>query len=254
MIQPRLGSLFEPSPNDGAESGPEFAREKENDSGAQSSGLSPQPREFTRTALQPVTEPPSTGPESIAATEISQAVLSRVAAQDPPTPPAIFAAIAPPTSPKSESVAIQSPQLAAPVILRAPQALPPRIELAIPRTESYQPPSLAMPSISHNKSAAVQLNYEEDRSDAAVARRRPPVQPDFLSMAVRAESPAKPKAMQNLRRELQRMNSTAAPVIRVTIGRVEVRAVMPPQLAAAPQPETKRAPLLALDEYLKQRS
>ena len=42
------------------------------------------------------------------------------------------------------------------------------------------------------------------------------------------------------------------PTIRVTIGRVEVRAVMPP--APEPAPPTRHAPQLSLDDYLKQRS
>lgn len=43
-----------------------------------------------------------------------------------------------------------------------------------------------------------------------------------------------------------------APTIKITIGRVDVRAVMQPQPAPRPTPE--RRPALSLDEYLKQRS
>jgi hypothetical protein len=48
--------------------------------------------------------------------------------------------------------------------------------------------------------------------------------------------------------------SNAPPVIRVTIGRIEVRAIMAP--AAPPQPSSRKtaAGTLSLEEYLKQRS
>ena len=43
-----------------------------------------------------------------------------------------------------------------------------------------------------------------------------------------------------------------APTIKITIGRVDVRAVMQPQ--SAPRPAPERKPSLSLDEYLKRRS
>jgi hypothetical protein len=46
--------------------------------------------------------------------------------------------------------------------------------------------------------------------------------------------------------------SVSAPAIRVTIGRVEVRAVMPPM--ATPKSESPPAPKLSLEDYLKQRN
>jgi hypothetical protein len=45
--------------------------------------------------------------------------------------------------------------------------------------------------------------------------------------------------------------SSSPPAVRVTIGRVEVRAVQPP---APPPPSAPRGPALSLDDYLKQRS
>jgi phage tail sheath protein FI len=44
-------------------------------------------------------------------------------------------------------------------------------------------------------------------------------------------------------------NPPAAPTIRVTIGRIEVRAVMPPAMPA--KERTRTAPKLSLDEYLR---
>ena len=46
----------------------------------------------------------------------------------------------------------------------------------------------------------------------------------------------------------------APPVIRVTIGRVDVRAEFPPAAAPRPAPARRAAPALSLDDYLKQRS
>ncbi len=50
------------------------------------------------------------------------------------------------------------------------------------------------------------------------------------------------------------LNTTAsAPTIRVTIGRIEVRAIQPPASSSAPRPARTRRPTLSLSEYLKQR-
>ncbi len=53
-------------------------------------------------------------------------------------------------------------------------------------------------------------------------------------------------------RHARRPAESPAPVIRVTIGRVEVRAVTPP--APAPRAPARPAPALSLDDYLKQQS
>lgn len=47
--------------------------------------------------------------------------------------------------------------------------------------------------------------------------------------------------------------SPEPPVIRVTIGRVNVRAVVPPSPPKPPRPASAREPTLTLEEYLKQR-
>jgi hypothetical protein len=51
---------------------------------------------------------------------------------------------------------------------------------------------------------------------------------------------------------LQHANTRPAPLIRVTIGRIDVRAVLPP--AQPPRRTTSTRPKLTLDEYLKQRN
>ncbi|EFH84853.1 hypothetical protein [Ktedonobacter racemifer] len=48
--------------------------------------------------------------------------------------------------------------------------------------------------------------------------------------------------------------STSAPTIRVTIGRIEVRAVMPTKEATVGPPSTRPRPKLSLDDYLKQQN
>lgn len=48
--------------------------------------------------------------------------------------------------------------------------------------------------------------------------------------------------------------STSAPTIRVTIGRIEVRAIMPTKEPTARPPSTRPRPKLSLDDYLKQQN
>lgn len=49
--------------------------------------------------------------------------------------------------------------------------------------------------------------------------------------------------------------TASSPAIHVTIGRVEVRAVVPPQRPASPQPAARKAPhVIPLDDYLRQQS
>lgn len=49
-------------------------------------------------------------------------------------------------------------------------------------------------------------------------------------------------------------NASGSPAIRVTIGRIEVRAILPPTPAAERAAPARAGPPLSLDEYLKQRS
>ncbi len=61
-----------------------------------------------------------------------------------------------------------------------------------------------------------------------------------------------PYQFQNSKKQ-QEKSASEAPTIRVTIGRIEVRAVTTPQPSRRPVPK-KTAPSLSLDDYLKQRS
>lgn len=65
-------------------------------------------------------------------------------------------------------------------------------------------------------------------------------------------SPVMPTHDLSVGRSLQHANTTPAPLIRVTIGRIDVRAVLPP--AQLPRRTASTKPKLTLDEYLKQRN
>ncbi len=62
-----------------------------------------------------------------------------------------------------------------------------------------------------------------------------------------------PNPFQYSRNKLKKQSGPPTPTIRVTIGRIEVRAVTAPQTPRRPAP-IKAAPSLSLDDYLKQRS
>jgi len=70
-----------------------------------------------------------------------------------------------------------------------------------------------------------------------------------------SESFSEPLAIQPRRRKgfspLEQRSSTSAPIIRVTIGRVEVRAIHPP--APAPKSTKPVQPKLSLEDYLRKR-
>jgi hypothetical protein len=70
-----------------------------------------------------------------------------------------------------------------------------------------------------------------------------------------SESFSEPLAIQHRRRKgfspLEQRSSTSAPIIRVTIGRVEVRAIHPP--APVPKSVKPAAPRLSLEDYLRKR-
>jgi len=64
-----------------------------------------------------------------------------------------------------------------------------------------------------------------------------------------------PPALPVLGRELPRLaQRSAPPTVRVTIGRIEVRAALPAQPAATRGPPSPRRPALSLDDYLKRRN
>jgi hypothetical protein len=80
------------------------------------------------------------------------------------------------------------------------------------------------------------------------AQVRPPIETTLPPPATAAPA-SRPRAEgRSLRRELPQRAAEPAPTIAVTIGRVEVRAVMPP---APAKPAPPRSTLRSLDDYLK---
>jgi len=59
--------------------------------------------------------------------------------------------------------------------------------------------------------------------------------------------------LRTARSNISEISSEISPTIRVTIGRVDVRAVLSEQPARRAQPEAHK-PAVSLEEYLKQRS
>ena len=95
--------------------------------------------------------------------------------------------------------------------------------------------------------APVKLPVSNTEDAAAITPRVAP-SPDSASPPGRAD-PAERRA--RAQRDEGPPNDEAA--VRVTIGRVEVRAVFPPAVPIA-QPKSKTAPVMPLEEYLKQRN
>jgi hypothetical protein len=87
----------------------------------------------------------------------------------------------------------------------------------------------------------------ESAPSAALAPTPPPDGGDRSNISPRPRSARRDgRAPQD---RLGESSSVAPPIIRVTIGRVEVRTAAPPQLIQLP----KRQPTLSLDEYLTDR-
>ena len=105
-------------------------------------------------------------------------------------------------------------------------------------------PRLAVVRVGSDQTAVFPTRVMND-----ISARTPPLLPD-PSSAIAHVGPNKPTA---LLRAAEGMNARTAPVVRVSIGRIEVRAVTAP--AAAPLPRaTPRVAGPSLEEYLKERS
>jgi hypothetical protein len=121
--------------------------------------------------------------------------------------------------------------------------------LAVPAGEAGEPPAdiraitpaaRVSPAVPERESPR-----SPDQPPTDALRRAPDV---HVHVADRAVSPVATPAAEEARAETH-----PAPVVRITIGRVEVRAIMPP--APAPRPAPARpAPALSLDDYLKQQT
>jgi hypothetical protein len=90
---------------------------------------------------------------------------------------------------------------------------------------------------------------EQNHSPEKIERRKEPVQNPMQELA---RVQPRPQALDQEVREGDRRADPEPTVVRVTIGRIEVRAIMP----AVPPVEVpaKPAPKLSLDEYLRKQS
>jgi hypothetical protein len=164
-----------------------------------------------------------------------------------------------------------------------PQPLIPAHPAVSSRVEPVLDPAGPIPSLHYNEAESEHIQASAE-GQARREETRPTVESTpatFIDRTILIEAPIHPRAEPEVVvREVDRsirpwaprpasalvrpeMNlSLAAPVIaresssvRITIGRIDVRAIMPPQpQPAAPAHETKRVASLSLEEYLKQRN
>lgn len=141
------------------------------------------------------------------------------------------------------------------------RAHPPRHEVVPESPTSNRPPTASLPTKNEQQSIESKTALEPLAEPVTAVERRAPdfsvsgkatphakVSPTLLTIRPRLQVPshqAEPPLT-------EQRSSPAAPTIRVTIGRVEVRAVMPAQPAPRPA-RHKPSPSLSLEDYLKQR-
>lgn len=272
-IRPRLGSQFEPSP---------FAavvlpREDTEAPAFTHSFATPERLASTADAADPstISAAPVASPSRPPAPALGRAE-PEARAVGPPSPP---------TTPPADTESTISVRARRPIPGEAGTArraepepergntrpsLQPR--LVHPETPQQPPPASA------DLEAAQNLEPWPPRSEVAreaaprapepiapVASRMYPGPSDGSDAPVRPEMPARQASVPAIRpaavatpppREAgvrSRSDAPEPPMIRVTIGRVEVRAVSPPS-RPAPKPVELRRPLLSLDDYLERRN
>ena len=135
-------------------------------------------------------------------------------------------------------------------------ALPP-ISVTIPQPKVVQSPATKGPAQPNTKPHTLTRAHKKDKiavvtsGDVAVTKNRPStqaqvvVQPDVIP--ARQIEPAAPVLA-----ETARGTTETAPIIHVTIGRLEVRAT--PSLAPSPRKQRSSPPAMSLDAYLRHRA
>lgn len=119
------------------------------------------------------------------------------------------------------------------------EAAPPGPEAALlERTVIVETPVSA--PVEQTLVEAVTTRVQRETHPRPVVIVRPDVTASYESPAPSIETPA--------------ITHETPPAIRITIGRVDVRAIMPQAQPAAPARETERVASLSLDEYLKKRN
>jgi hypothetical protein len=172
--------------------------------------------------------PPGVAPETTAPTNVSQSVSRSSPIGEIATTNSIANA-----SDTRETGSLLKPSERvtehAPVIAEAPQ----------PRSQTVEVKKLKLET---NKVTVPAESFVDAKKDAG---RKTPA----------SQALSKPRVVNVERRKdfspAEQRSSTSAPIIRVTIGRVEVRAIHPP--APAPKPQKPAAPKLSLEDYLQER-
>jgi hypothetical protein len=129
-------------------------------------------------------------------------------------------------------------------------------------TDMRRPPNNA-PVIQPSRGQVIASGHETNLStDRGISEASPrplsesPRSSSELIHATQPRPPVRPPVMPthelSIGTSLQHTNTPPAPLIRVTIGRIDVRAVLPP--TQPPRRTTSTRPKLTLDEYLKQRN
>lgn len=127
---------------------------------------------------------------------------------------------------------------------KADKIMPAKVERqAQPLLQSPSPSEAA----SYPKAFMARQESEETRVRSSAGRYSPfsTIDPMFM---------ARPDQSINLAAKNQSTESAGAPIIRVNIGRIEVRAVTPPPIDSARHQRSRSGPLLSLEDYLKQRN
>jgi hypothetical protein len=150
-----------------------------------------------------------------------------------------------------------------PVIAPAPPQRPPAVERA-PSSRIEPAPESSRPSVSRpsllplepdeppllQRKAPLRDHSAEDAEPSPERDRQPPVAAPIEQALPRPVPP--PSRGDRLPAAVA--PAAAGPAIQITIGRIEVEAVLPPPPAAAPYVRRAAGPLLSLDEYLARRS
>lgn len=278
-VAPRLPSRFEPSPFGPGRNAPAASTPSAPDAAAEHpiAPAATAGRLATASPAQP--EPGSPG--HAGPPEVADPRLPPVAPARTVVPPAAPAPAPPSLTPRREAgtgerADATAPPAAAPQTTPSPARRPlpaahpgdpARGEAPAPRVEKHRtadhlPPSPNVPerpepapaSLAPRAESLETMSHREQaiRPHSPAAPRDPAAPGLDHEGALRPRREASVVPPEGLSRRDER-GAAEAPVIRITIGRVEVRAVSPPQRTAPPPPPRPRPPALSLDDYLKQR-
>jgi hypothetical protein len=188
-------------------------------------------------ANPPITQsvPPSLVVQAVEQPAIEQPMLAppKVPAATAPPPPPAITALGPPRAPGPDPVR--------PVLRAVPTPAAEALPTVSPRPGGRVPIDPVEREISSSAKRDDQVVVDLPLRDKEAA-----IAPASVRAASAAPTPADETAVEKTDAAI--VEPRAAPVIRVTIGRIEVRAVAPP---APPEPRRAPPPALSLEEYLR---